>query len=146
MSGVVRGIDLKGLMGTRDDRWDELIQLLKEYAPLEWHEMDLVKLKGAIARVGGLVQPFDWMRWPEPYPQGFQLVPMDLQTVVKHVTRMVRCERFYENSLLMHVQEGRLLALVLRGRYLTGGDRVPNVFPRDQRTPKTSYGDSEALK
>ncbi len=131
-------LNTKGLMGTRDSSWDELIQLLKEYAPLEWHEMDLVKLKGSIARVGGLVQPFDWMRWREPFPQGIQLVPMDLQTVVKHVTRIVRGERFYENSLLMHVQQGGLLSLVLRGRYLTGGDPVPNVFPRERRTPKTS--------
>ena len=60
----------------------------------------------------GLVKPFDWMKWDAPALTR-ELVPtLDDDTAWRHVTRVVRCERFCEGTFDAHIRNGSLTALL----------------------------------
>ena len=80
-------------------------------------------LWGALHGVVGdlsMVAPFDWPKWQEPWPDGAEAVArMDRDTVSKHMTRIVRSNRFIEGNFEAAVESGLVSHLVLRWLDLT---------------------------
>lgn len=80
-------------------------------------------LWGALHAVVGdlsMVAPFDWPKWKEPWPDGPEAVArMDLDTVSKHMTRIVRSNRFIEGNFEAAAASGLVSHLVLRWLELT---------------------------
>lgn len=80
-------------------------------------------LWGALHAVVGdlsMVAPFDWPKWQEPWPDGAEAVArMDLDTVSKHMTRIVRSNRFIEGNFEAAAKSGLVSWLVLRWLELT---------------------------
>ena len=110
---------------------DDVQQLIDAVTALETHpthdERDHLAMKSCIAKLH-LVQPFDWMHWTEPFPEPEQAKLLDLETAIKHITRICRAERFYENSIWSHIRSGLLMGLCLVVRQHTRGEIVRNVF------------------
>lgn len=80
-------------------------------------------LWGALHAVVGdlsMVEPFDWPKWEEPWPDGPEAVAhMDRDTVSKHMTRIVRSDRFIEGNFEAAATSGLVSHLVLRWLELT---------------------------
>lgn len=67
-----------------------------------------------------MVAPFDWPKWKEPWPDGAEAVAtMDRDTVSKHMTRIVRSDRFIEGNFEAAAKSGLVSHLVLRWLDLT---------------------------
>jgi hypothetical protein len=113
---------------TPEQRWEDLIAELSEMAAAPWPNE--VRVAYLMPRFGSLnlIQPFDWMRWTEPFPETKQAKILDLETAIKHITRICRAERFYENSIWSHIRSGLLIGLCLVVREHTRGEIVRNVF------------------
>ena len=65
----------------------------------------------------GLVKPFDWMKWDVPALTKEMVPTLDDDTAWRHVTRVVRSERFFEGNFDAHIRNGSLTAL-LRHLYI----------------------------
>ena len=113
---------------TPEQRWEDLIAELSEMATAPWP--DEVRVAYLMPRFGrlNLVQPFNWNKWAEPYPASEQARLLDLETAIKHITRICRTERFYENSIWSHIRSGLLMGLCLVVREHTHGEIAPNVI------------------
>jgi len=109
-------------------KWEELITELQELAILA--QPDEYRVAMCMPKVGALnlVQPFNWRQWPEPFPETVQFKMMDLETAVKHITRICRAERFMEGVFMGSVKSGLLLGLCLVVREHTRGERAPSVM------------------
>jgi len=113
---------------TPKQRWEDLIAELSEMASAPWpNEVRVAHLMPRFGRLN-LIQPFDWMHWAEPFPEPEQARLLDLETAIKHITRIGRAERFYENSIWSHIRSGLLMGLCLVVRQHTHGEIVRNVF------------------
>ena len=113
---------------TPEQRWEDLIAEMAEMASAPWpNEVRVAYLMPRFGRLN-LVQPFDWMHWTEPFPEPEQARLLDLETAIKHITRICRAERFYENSIWSHIRSGLLMGLCLVVRQHTHGEIVRNVF------------------
>ena len=113
---------------TPAQRWEDLIAELREMATASWP--DEVRVAYLMPRFGrlNLIQPFDWMHWAEPYPASEQTTLLDLETAIKHITRICRAERFHENSIWGHIRSGLLTGLCLVVRQHTRGEIAPDVI------------------
>lgn len=60
----------------------------------------------------GIVKPFDWMKWGEPHIEKDMVSFLDDEKTWKHITRIVRAERFCEGTFDANVRDGSLTALV----------------------------------
>ena len=111
-------------------KWEELITELKELAILA--QPDEYRVAMCMPKVGALnlVQPFNWRQWTEPFPETVQFKLMDLETAVKHITRICRAERFMEGVFMGSVKSGLLLGLCLVVREHTRGERAPSVMSK----------------
>ena len=109
-------------------KWEELITELQELAILA--QPDEYRVAMCMPKVGALnlVQPFNGRQWPEPFPETVQFKMMDLETAVKHITRICRAERFMEGVFMGSVKSGLLLGLCLVAREHTRGERAPSVM------------------
>ena len=109
-------------------KWEELITELQELAVLA--QPDEYRVAMCMPKVGALnlVQPFNWRQWPEPFPETVQFQLMDLETAIKHITRICRAERFMEGVFMGSVKSGLLLGLCLVVREHTRGERAPSVM------------------
>jgi len=89
-------------------------------------------LKRAIAKIGGagMAQPFSLMRWQEPHPEPEQTRMLDLEISIRHITRICRAERFFENSIVGHIHSGLLMGLCLVVREHTQRQHVPKVVKK----------------
>lgn len=115
---------------TPEQNWEDLIADLDSMASATWpNEVRVAYLMRRIGRLN-LVQPFDWMHWDEPYPETAQVRILDLETAIKHITRICRAERFHENSIWSHIRSGLLLGLCLVVREHTNGNIAPRVFEK----------------
>ena len=111
-------------------KWEELITELQELAVLA--QPDEYRVAMCMPKVGALnlVQPFNWRQWTEPFPETVQCKLMDLETAIKHITRICRAERFMEGVFMGSVKSGLLLGLCLVVREHTRGDRAPSVMSK----------------
>lgn len=75
-----------------------------------WSELDAGQLSSLLGGVG-LVQPFNWNAWKEPSPEIHELWMLSESDCIRHVTRIVRAERFNEGVLRGAVKSGRLSVL-----------------------------------
>ena len=109
-------------------KWEELITELQELAVLA--QRDEYRVAMCMPKVGALnlVQPFNWRQWTEPFPEIVQFQLMDLETAIKHITRICRAERFMEGVFMGSVKSGLLLGLCLVVREHTRGERAPSVM------------------
>ena len=109
-------------------KWKELITELQDLAILA--QPDEYRVAMCMPKVGALnlVQPFNWRQWTEPFPETVQFKLMDLETAVKHITRICRAERFIEGVFMGSVKSGLLLGLCLVVREHTRGERAPSVM------------------
>jgi len=115
---------------TPEQRWEQLIAELDAMAitprPDEYRILHLIaKIEGL-----GMVQSFSWMQWQVPYPEPEQTRMLDLETAVKHITRICRAERFFENSIVGHIHSGFLMGLCLVVREHTQRQHVPKVVKK----------------
>jgi hypothetical protein len=113
---------------TDAQRWAELIAELEGLAKVEHFDESLAAM--CIPKIGALnlIQPFNWPEWQEPFPEATQVKLMDLETAVKHITRICRTERFHQNFIWGPIKSGLLLGLCLVVREHTRGEIVRNVF------------------
>jgi hypothetical protein len=111
-------------------KWEELITELQELAILA--QPDEFRVAMCMPKVGALnlVQPFNWRQWPVPFPEAVQCKLMDLETAIKHITRICRAERFMEGVFMGSVKSGVLLGLCLVVREHTRGERAPSVMSK----------------
>ena len=111
-------------------KWEELITELQELAVLA--QPDEYRVAMCMPKVGALnlVQPFNWRQWTEPFPEIVQFQLMDLETAIKHITRICRAERFMEGVFMGSVKSGLLLGLCLVVREHTRGERTPSVISK----------------
>lgn len=115
-------------MKTDEQKWEELLDALQVAAMEEQpDEYGLAQVKPKISALN-LIQPFDWMKWTEPYPSVEQTKLMDLDTAIKHITRFCRAERFMEGTLWAGIQSGAVLGLCLVVRQHTDGKAAPKVM------------------
>lgn len=95
------------------------------------------ELWGALHTVVGelsMVAPFDWPKWKEPWPENEEAISrMDRDTVSKHMTRIVRSDRFIEGNFEAAARSGLVSRLVLRWLDLT----EPDLTEPDQVEPET---------
>ena len=60
----------------------------------------------------GIVKPFDWTKWGEPHIEKELVSSLDDDTAWRHVTRIIRAERFCEGTFDAHVRDGSLTTLI----------------------------------
>ena len=110
--------------------WAELIAELEGLAKVEQFDEYLGAM--CIPKIGALnlIQPFNWREWQEPFPEATQVKLMDLETAVKHITRICRAERFHQNFIWGPIKSGLLLGLCLVVREHTRGESAPRVLDR----------------
>ena len=113
---------------TDAQKWEELITELQELAVLA--EPGEYRVAMCMPKVGALnlVQPFNWRQWTEPFPEAVQCKLMDLETAIKHITRICRAERFMEGVFMGSLKSGVMLGLCLVVREHTRGERAPSVM------------------
>ena len=116
---------------TPAEKWEALINELQALALVE--EFDEYLALMLMSKIGGLnmIQPFDWNNWQVAYPEPEQVKFLDLETAVKHITRICRAERFYQNSIWGPSRSGLLMGLCLVVRELTDGGVAPNVMEKN---------------
>ena len=107
--------------------WQQLIDEITALEPVAEHdERALLPMKKCIARLN-LVQPFDWMNWEVGFPPIEELNRLDINDCVRQITRLVRRDRFMENSLAMCIHVGYFRALCEAARIQAGGERAPSL-------------------
>ena len=118
----------KRVRKTNAQLWAELIAELEGLAKFEHFDEFLAAM--CIPKIGALnlIQRFNWPEWQEPFPEATQVKSMDLETAVKHITRICRAERFHQNFIWGPIKSGLLLDLCLVVREHTNGESVRNVF------------------
>ena len=118
----------KRVRKTNAQLWAELIAELEGLAKVEHFDEFLAAM--CIPKIGALnlIQRFNWHEWQEPFPEATQVKSMDLETAVKHITRICRAERFHQNFIWGPIKSGLLLDLCLVVREHTNGESVRNVF------------------
>ena len=87
-------------------------------------EGDFLEMKRHLAALQ-LVQPFDWMQWPGPSLHDVDMKQLDIDDCVRYITRHVRGERFYENSLAPWIKGGVFGDLCEVARQKAKGQKAP---------------------
>ena len=122
--------DLGGLLKDSAQKWEELIEELLVLATASRpSELEFASFNPKLGALN-LVQPFNWKAWGEPFPEPEQAQLLDLETAVKHITRICRADRFMEGTLWATVCSGLLLGLCLVVREHTRGEIAPNVMKK----------------
>ena len=105
-------------------------QLIDAVTALETHpthdERDHVAMKSCIAKLH-LVQPFDWMQWQAPMLSEVDIDELSIDDCIRHITRLVRGDRFAENLLAGWIHEGYFRALCEVARREADGKPVPSL-------------------
>ena len=105
-------------------QWNILFQAIAQLATESyWSELDAGQLSSLLGRVG-LVQPFNWNAWNAPSPEIHEMWMLSAHDCIRHVTRIVRAERFNEGVLKSAVRSGRLSVLCTVALGHSGGARM----------------------
>lgn len=114
-------------MNDYETTWQQLIDEITALESVAEHdERAHLPMKQCIARLN-LVQPFDWMNWEVGFPPIGELNRLDIHDCVRQITRLVRRDRFMENSLAMCIQAGYFRALCEAARVQAGDRRAPSL-------------------
>lgn len=89
--------ELKWILLIAKVRWLERQPHLNQHHYLE--------MKGFLAALR-LVQPFDWMHWSAPNLFEVDMEQLDINDCVRYITRHIRGERFFENSIGPWISSG----------------------------------------
>jgi hypothetical protein len=120
--------DLGGHLDDIDARWEALMQEIEKLSNSSSpSEGELARLNVKIGALH-LVQPFDWNAWEAPPLDQIEIGQLTLADCVRHITRLVRLNRFAEGVLMSAVAEGDLMALVTQARKQAGGRPIPSVL------------------
>ena len=87
-------------------------------------EPDYLEMKNYLGQLR-LVQPFDWMHWEAPALTEVDLEQVDLHDCIRHITRLVRGDRFAENSLSSWIVSGHFRALCEAAARKANGQPTP---------------------
>jgi hypothetical protein len=87
----------------------------------EHHYLEMKKYLGQLR----LVQPFDWMHWEAPALTEVDLEQIDLYDCIRHITRLVRGDRFAENLLSSWIASGHFRALCEAAARKANGQPTP---------------------
>jgi hypothetical protein len=111
-------------------RWNNLLETLERLERLE-NSTDLVGKDHltVVQQLGGLhlVQPFNWNAWGAEMVPVANLGQLDMDDCVRHITRIVRADRFSEGVLAGAVTSGYLRAICTVARDCANGSRVPEL-------------------
>lgn len=110
-----------------DSRWN---QLLAKLSALETTtELSLKDHLEVVHQLGGLrlIQPFDWNAWGADVVPIADLGQLDIHDCVRHITRLVRADRFSEGVLAGALANGYLRALCVVARDRADGKPVPTL-------------------
>jgi hypothetical protein len=92
-------------------------------------ESDLANVVSLLAGVR-LIQPFDWMKWQVMAPSLDEIPSLSLADCVRHITALVRSERYREadvvdGSVWYSLCEGRIESICETARIATNAGIVP---------------------
>jgi hypothetical protein len=87
-------------------------------------EHDCLEMKKYLGQLR-VVQPFDWMHWEAPALTEVDLEQIDLYDCIRHITRLVRGDRFAENSLSSWIVSGHFRALCEAAARKANGEPTP---------------------
>ena len=120
-------------------RWQNLFADLKVQAntinPTDSNLAQVNRILGSVR----LIQPFNWPAWKVWWPQLDEIPHLSLADCVRHITRMVRAERFADAEVTSRptwgmLVDGRLEALCRTAFLHTGGAIVPPFAEMDEAT------------
>jgi hypothetical protein len=107
--------------------WQQLIDEITVLESVAEHdERAYLPMKQCIARLN-LVQPFDWMQWQAPMLSEVDIDELSIDDCLRHITRLVRGDRFAENLLAGWIHEGYFRALCEVARREADGKPVPSL-------------------
>lgn len=89
-------------------------------------EADCLEMKKYLGQLR-LVQPFDWMQREAPALTEVDLEQIDLYDCIRHVTRLVRGDRFAENLLSGWIVSGHFRALCEAAARKANGEPTPSL-------------------
>lgn len=109
---------------TSEEKWERLFAGLERAAKNhDFGELAVAEVTALLASVR-LVQAFDWMAWRALHPTDDEIAGLSLADCVRHITRIVRAERFGEGSVASAVGSGHLVQLCRTAHRLSGGHVV----------------------
>jgi hypothetical protein len=118
----------EGELNELEDKWDELLfSLIVMATGGEPTEAAVAQLNVSIGSLH-LVQPFNWNEWAADFPSREQIAELSLADCVRHITRIVRLNRFSEGVLFNAVRSGQLLALCMRAKEMANGEPIPHLL------------------
>lgn len=115
-------------MNELEDKWDKLLfSVIIMATGGDPAEADIAHLN---VRIGSLhlVQPFNWNEWGVDFPSRAEIAELSLADCVRHITRIVRLNRFSEGVLVNAVRSGDLMALCMRAREMANGEPIPHLL------------------
>ena len=114
-------------MNDIETTWQQLIDAVTALETHPTHdERDHVAMKSCIAKLH-LVQPFNWMQWQAPMLSEVDIDQLGIDDCIRHITRLVRGDRFAENLLAGWIHEGYFRALCEVARREADGKPVPSL-------------------
>ncbi|MEY3806800.1 MAG: hypothetical protein RIR69_1612 [Actinomycetota bacterium] len=120
-------------------RWQKLFADFKTQAQISNPtEIDLATVHQILGSVR-LIQPFDWMKWQVAWPSIDEIPQLSLGDCVRHITRMVRSDRYADEEVgVIHrttwqmLLNGELESLCRTAFLHTGGAIVPPFAEMEQ--------------
>ena len=114
-------------MNDYETTWKQLIDAVTALESKTPHdERDHITMKNCLGRLN-LVQPFKWMDWPALPISEVDLDQLDIHDCTRHVTRLVRADRFSENLLFGWIRSGHFRKLCEAARLASAGNRAPSL-------------------
>lgn len=114
-------------MAEIEARWNQLLETLgtlEESNQIGDDEhLSVVQQLGALR----LVQPFNWNAWGAEVISVADLDQLDIYDCVRHITRIVRADRFSEGILAGMISSGYLRVLCSVARRRAAGKPVPKL-------------------
>lgn len=112
-------------MNDIETTWQQLIDAVTALEANPTHdERGHVAMKKYLGQLR-VVQPFDWMHWEAPALTEVDLEQIDLHDCIRHITRLVRGDRFAENSLSSWILSGHFRALCEAAARKANGQPTP---------------------
>ena len=114
-------------MNDYETAWQQLIDAIAALeSKIPHNERDHITMKNCLGRLN-LVQPFKWMDWPALPISEVDLDQLDINDCVRHITRLVRGDRFMEGLLASWIQSGHFRKLCEAARRASAGKRAPSL-------------------
>ena len=109
------------------EKWTQLFASVTRAAQSETFESPYLSDVANLLYSLNLVQPFDWSHWGVPFEEPKDLWQLDINDCIRHITRIVRSDRFCEGNLHLATRSGTVAKLCLVAFERTGGKRAPKL-------------------